>query len=233
MHASIQPAYTWSRDCIFSGKPQKAVLLIEWRGFVQPITGRKKSNPIAARDIELRIWLEPHVSLTGLHGCHKADSEDRAIVLSLGTIRAGQTKYIALDFDLEPRASGRYEMLWLQWGYRQRTGERERELPVQKLTLEYSRHTGYMDEVCSFYVEKHRELLIAEKTITEALSLYACGQQTDAREMLRRHADKLLLLAVRSGDSVLLRQAELLYRQSEWKEGSLLEENGEPRYANG
>ncbi|BCG57619.1 hypothetical protein [Paenibacillus sp. URB8-2] len=233
MHASIQPVYTWSRDCIFSGKSQKAILLIEWRGTAQPITGRKKSHTVAARDIELQIWLEPHVNLTGLHGCRKADSGDRALLLPLGTIRAGQTKYIALDFDLEPRAAGRYEMLWLQWRYRQKTGERGCELPVQKLTLEYSRHTGCMDEVCSFYVEKHRELLMVEESIAEALSLSADGRQTEAREKLRRHADKLLLLAVRSGDTDLTREAESLYMQSERKTSPCLEENSPSQYASG
>ncbi|QWU17162.1 hypothetical protein SAMN04487895_113126 [Paenibacillus sophorae] len=217
MHASVQPAYTWSHDYIFSGKSQKAVLLIEWCGAAQPSTGGKKSQKLVARDIELRIWLEPYVSLNRVHGCRPAESGDRGLLFSLGAIRSGQRKYIALEFNLESLAAGRHEMLWLQWRYRQRPGERGRELPVQKLSLEYSRHTGYIDKASSFYVEKHVELLKVEKTIAEALLLYADGQQMLAREKLRRHADNLLLMAARSGDPVLLREAESLYIQCERK----------------
>lgn len=41
----------------------------------------------------------------------------------------------------------------------------------------------------------------------------AKGQFYEAREELSRHADKLLLLATRSGDIVLLKEAETLYRR--------------------
>ncbi|MDT3427156.1 hypothetical protein J2Z22_002692 [Paenibacillus forsythiae] len=221
MHASIQPAYRWSHDCIFSGKSQQNTLLVEWRGAAQPGVERRKSHKLVARDIELYIWLEPHVSLAGMHGCRLAESGDRGLLFQLGAIRSGQSKYIALEFHLESLPAGRHEMLWLQWRYRQRPGERRRELPVQKLTLEYSRHTEYIDKVSSFYVEKHVEMLKVEETIAEALSLYADGQQTLAREKLRRHADNLLLMAVRSEDPVLLREAEALYMQSERESGGM------------
>ncbi|AKG33503.1 hypothetical protein [Paenibacillus durus] len=224
MQARIQPAYTWSHDYIFSGKSQKAVLLIEWRGAAQPGISRKKSQKLAARDIELHIWLEPHVSLTEVHGCRPAELGDQGLLLSLGAIRSGQSKYIALEFSLNSLAAGRHEMLWLQWRYRQRPGERGRELPVQKLSLEYSRHTGYIDAASSFYVEKRVELLKVEKTIAEALLLYSEGQQTLAREELRRHADNLLLMAVRSGDPDLLREAESLYIQCERKSDPIEQE---------
>ncbi|MNB67742.1 hypothetical protein D3C81_109820 [compost metagenome] len=215
MPSSIQPAYIWSRDCVFSGKPQKNVLLVEWKGAVQQGAGGKKSQRITARSVELRIWPEPHVALTGLQGCRSVTGGERGLVLSLGDIRAGQSKCLAFEFMLDSREPGHHETLWLQWRYSRRQGERCREMPVQKLTLEYTRHTGYLNAASSFYVEKHLELLRTEEVIDKASELYASGQKTAAKELLRRHGDKLLLLGIRTGDNELAREAQSLYMQSD------------------
>ncbi|MBY9081303.1 hypothetical protein KIH86_25640 [Paenibacillus sp. HN-1] len=215
MPSNLQPAYIWSRECVFSGKPQRNVLLVEWKGAVQQAAGGKKSQRIAARSIELRIWPEPHVSLTGLQGCRSVTRGERALVLSLGDIRAGQSKYLAFEFMLDSREPGHHETLWLQWRYSRRQGERCRELPVQKLTLEYSRHTGYLNAAASFYVEKQLELLRTDEMIAKASDLYVSGRRGEAKELLRRHGDKLLLLGIRSGDNELAREAQSLYMQSD------------------
>jgi len=215
MLASFQPVCTWSKNHIFAGGEQNVVLLIEWLGAPSPETKRKKSHKVTARDIELQIWLEPHVYLTGLHGCPKNEGDDRSLVLPLGKICCGQRKYIALEFTLKSAPTGIHEAIWLQWLYRQPPGERIRELPVQKLSLEYSRHTGFLHHSGDFYVEKHLELLKLEKVYEEADLLRRKGEQGGARELFRRHGDHLLLLAARSGDLELLGEAENMYRMSE------------------
>lgn len=226
MQSGIQPAYTWSRESVFSGKPHTNILLVEWRGLVQPAVGRKKTYKLAARDVELRIWPEPHVTLTGLAGCKADVSGERALVLRLGSVRAGQRKCIALEFWMDSREPGEHQALWLQWRYSIRAGERARELPMQKLSLHYTRHTGSLSRPASFYVEKHMEILRTEEIMDKAGRLYAAGRKNGAKELLRRHGDKLLLLAVRSGDLELMREAEALYLRSERELFSERMENG-------
>lgn len=215
MQASIQPDFTWSKEHIFAGRVQSIILLVEWRGAPTSEQGRKRNNKLAAREIELRLWLEPHIVLTKLHGCHKVGGEDRSLLLPLGKIQSGQRKYIAFEFRLDPVSVGIHDAIWMQWQYKQPYGERICELPMQKLSLEYSLHTGFLYESTSFYVEKHLELLRTEEILEEAESLRSKGKPLDALELVRRHADKLLILAVRSGDRLLTREAENLYRRSE------------------
>jgi hypothetical protein len=215
MQACIQPAFTWSHNHIFAGGEQKVALLIEWRGVSPSETGRKRSHKVAARDIELRIWLEPHVLLTGQHGCRVETGDDHSCLLPLGTIHSGHRRYAALEFTLKAAPPGRHDVVWLQWLYKQPPGERIRELPVQKLSLEYTLHTGALQEKCCFHVEKHLELLMMDEIFEEAALLKRRGLHTEARDIVRRHADKLLLLAARSGDMQLLREAENMYRKNE------------------
>ncbi|KGE19197.1 hypothetical protein [Paenibacillus wynnii] len=216
MQASIQPDFTWSKNHIFAGGAQNIVLLVEWRGAPSAELGSKKNHKTAAREIELRLWLEPHIVLTRMYGSRALDGgDDRSVLLPLGKIQTGQRKYIALEFALKPAHAGKHDVVWLHWQFKQPYGERICELPMQKLSLEYSHHTSVLQESCSFHVEKHLELLRTEEVLEEADLLRSKEKQGEARELVRRHADKLLLLAVRTGDRLLTREAESLYRRSE------------------
>ncbi|NUU63506.1 hypothetical protein [Paenibacillus agri] len=215
MQASIQPIFTWSQEHIFAGGTRNIVLLVEWRGIVKEDQLRKRSHKIAARDIELRIWLEPHLNLTACHGCRAEAGEGRSLLLNLGNILCGQHKYLALEFSTSPMPAGKHDALWVQWLYKQPPGGRIRELPLQKLSLEYSRHTAVARDTVCFHVEKHLELLKIPNMLEEIALLKDKGQYIEAAEHLRRHADNLLLLAARSGDLSLLREAEALYKQSD------------------
>ncbi|MRN51564.1 hypothetical protein [Paenibacillus monticola] len=216
MQASIQPIFTWSKERIFAGGAQSIALLVEWKGVTAIEESQKRSRKVVAREIELRIWFEPHVKFTQSYGCNVEAGEGRSLLLKLGKLQSGQRNYVVLEFALAAMPAGRYEALWLQWQYKQRQGERIRELPVQKLGLEYTHHTSVLEDSNSFYVEKHMELLKTKKVLEDAVELRKKGQLLPAHEHLRRHADKLLLLAVRSGDHLLLKEAEILYRQSEF-----------------
>jgi len=215
MQASIQLDFTWSKEHIFAGGAQNIVLLVEWYGAPSTELGRKRNHKIAAREIELRLWLEPHIVLTKLYGCHTVGGDDRSLLLPLGKIQSGQRKYIALEFALKPGTAGKYDAVWLKGHYKQPYGERICELPMQKLSLEYSHHTEVLLENPSFRVEKHLELLKVEEILEEAELLRSIGRQKEAGETLRRKADSLLLLAIRTGDRQLTREAESLYRKSE------------------
>ncbi|MFF2019327.1 hypothetical protein [Paenibacillus sp. NPDC058177] len=215
MQASIQPIFTWSQEHIFAGGTHNIVLLVEWRGIVKVDQLRKRSHKIAARDIELRIWLEPHLNLTACHGCRAEAGEGRSLLLNLGNILCGQHKYLALEFSTISMPAGKHDALWVQWLYKQPPGGRIRELPLQKLSLEYSRHTAVARDTVCFHVEKHLELLKIPIMLDEIALLKDKGQYIEAAERLRRHADNLLLLSARSGDLSLLREAEALYKQSD------------------
>ncbi|MGN7763033.1 hypothetical protein [Paenibacillus sp. 22594] len=213
MQASIQPIFTWSQERIFAGGAQNVILLIEWKGISEKEESRRKSRKVVASDIELRIWLEAHVTVNDCHGCTAEAGEGRSILLRLGKIQSKARKFIALEFSMAAKPAGIHEALWLQWQYKQPPVERIRELPLKKLSLEYSHHTDVLSEKCCFHVEKHLELLKTEKLLEEAvLQRTKSSVQTDF-EHLRRQADDLLLLAARSGDMQLVKEAETVYKQ--------------------
>jgi hypothetical protein len=215
MQASIQPIFTWSQDRILAGGAKNIILLVEWKGVSQGEEFRKKSRKVVAREIELRVWLESHVTVTGCYGCTAEEGEGRSLLLKLGKIHSGQRRFIALEFTMSGMPAGIHEALWLQWQYRQPTVERIRELPLKKLGMEYSHHTDVLGAQCCFHVEKHVELLKMEGLLAEREVARAQNQQQVSTEKLRRQADKLLLLAARSGDMQLVKEAEALYKQLE------------------
>ncbi|WP_342564494.1 hypothetical protein NST84_04775 [Paenibacillus sp. FSL R7-0345] len=215
MQASIQPAFTWSRSRIFAGASRNLILLVEWKGLNPREEVRKKSRKLAAREIELRIWLESHLTFIGAHGCTAEAGEGRSLLFRLGKIHSGARKYICLEFKADGMPAGIHEALWLQWQYKQPPVERIRELPLQKLGLEYTHHTDALALDSSFHVEKHLELLKIVKVLEEAALLNSYSTDPVLSERLRRQADKLLLLAARSGDMQLVKEAEVLYKQLE------------------
>ncbi|MEK3875490.1 hypothetical protein [Paenibacillus sp. FSL M7-0420] len=215
MQASIQTLFTWSQERILAGGAKKIVLLVEWKGALQGEDSRKKSRKVVARDIELRVWLESHVKVTGCYGCSAEEGEGRSLLLKLGKIHSGQRRYIALEFMMAGMPAGIHEALWLQWQYKQPTVERIRELPLKKLGIEYSHHTGLLGANSCFHVEKHLALLQTEALIAEAQEARMRNKPEVPADILRRQADHLLLMAARSGDMQLLREAEALYKRLE------------------
>ncbi|MEK3713000.1 hypothetical protein [Paenibacillus sp. FSL R7-0333] len=215
MQASIQTLFTWSQERILAGGAKKIVLLVEWKGALQGEDSRKKSRKVVARDIELRVWLESHVKVTGCYGCSAEEGEGRSLLLKLGKIHSGQRRYIALEFMMAGMPAGIHEALWLQWQYKQPTVERIRELPLKKLGIEYSHHTGLLGANSCFHVEKHLALLQTEALIAEAQEARMKNKPEVPADILRRQADQLLLMAARSGDMQLLREAEALYKRLE------------------
>lgn len=215
MQASIQPAFTWSQDRILAGGAKNIILLVEWKGISQGEDLRKKSRKVVAREIELRVWLESHVTVTGYHGCTAEEGEGRSLLLKLGKIHSGQRRYAGLEFRMSAMPAGIHEALWLQWQYRQPTVERIRELPLRKLGIEYSHHTDILGSGCCFHVEKHIELLKTEKLLAESEAARSRNHLHLFSDKLRRQADKLLLMAARSGDLQLVKEAEALYKQLE------------------
>lgn len=213
MQASIQPEFTWSRNRIYAGGAHHLILLVEWRGMVQQEDTRKKSRKVVARDIELRLWLEAHVSCRGCYGAAAEVEEGGPLVLKLGRINAGQRRALALQVDMAPMPAGIHEAVWVQWQYKQPAIERVRELPLAKLGIEYTRHTETLSAAGNFYVERTLELLKTEQALREAEKSGFEGGGTESLDKLRRQADKLLLLAARSGDLQLAKEAESLYRR--------------------
>ncbi|NQX47429.1 hypothetical protein HQN87_19020 [Paenibacillus tritici] len=215
MQASIQTLFTWSQDRILAGGAKKVVLLVEWTGVAQGEDFRKRSRKVVARDIELRVWLESHVKITGCYGCSAEEGEGRSLLLKLGKIHSGQRRYIALEFMMKGMPAGIHEALWLQWQFKQPSVERIRELPLKKLGIEYSHHTDLLGSRCCFHVEKHLELLHTAALLAEAGEARIRNKPDVPSDKLRRQADQLLLMAARSGDMQLLKEAETLYKKLE------------------
>ncbi|MEK5235079.1 hypothetical protein NST99_05190 [Paenibacillus sp. FSL L8-0470] len=213
MQASIQPIFTWSQNRIFAGAARDVILLVEWEGMVQGVETQKKSRKVVAREIELRVWLEAHVSLKACYGCVVEAGEGRSLLLKLGKIHAGGRKYIALEFTMAAMPAGNHEALWLQWQYKQPPVERIRELPLHKLSLEYTHHTDVLGTASCFHVAKHLELLKTAMVMEEAVALRSKTSDPASYDRLRRQADDLLLLATQSGDMQLVKEAEAVYKQ--------------------
>ncbi|UQZ35059.1 hypothetical protein C2I18_16940 [Paenibacillus sp. PK3_47] len=213
MQASIQPVVTWSQNRIFAGTVQNLELLVEWSGSSGNQDFRKKSRKVAAREIELRIWLESHMTLSGCHGCNAERGEGGSFLFKLGKIHSGSRKYIGLAFTTAAMPAGVHEAIWMQWQYKQPPAERIRELPLNKLSLEYTHHTDILNAATCFHVEKHMELLKAAEAMEALAVLRSREPDQKVYEKLRRQADKVLLLAARSGDLQLVKEAEMLYKQ--------------------
>ncbi|WP_151733150.1 hypothetical protein [Paenibacillus tengchongensis] len=213
MQASIQPEFIWSQNRIYAGGAHHLILLVEWRGIAQHEESRRKSRKMVARDIELRIWLEAHVAYCGCYGAGAEMEKGGPLVLKLGKINAGQRKALALELAMDPMPAGIHEALWVQWHYRQPMVERVRELPLSKLSIEYTRHTEVLGTTDSFHVERTLELLKTEQALRETEQTGLAGACPGVLDKLRRQADKLLLLAARSGDLQLAKEAESLYRR--------------------
>lgn len=213
MPASIQPIFTWGQDRVFVDGARVIVLLVEWEGISSADPSSTKSRKIVAHEIELRIWLEPYVSFNRCYGGGTESGEGRSLLLKLGKIHSGQRKYIALEFTVSAMPAGKHEALWMQWQYKQPSVERIRELPVKKLGLQYTRHTSMLGTSLSFHVEKHLELLKSAEILEKTVTTHSDEQFNLTLEHLRRQADKLLLLATRSGDVLLLKEAERVYKK--------------------
>lgn len=213
MIESIQPILTWSQDRIFAGGLRNIILLVEWKGISSEEHLRIKSYKVVAREIQLKIWLEPHVTFKRCFGCDVDIGEGGELLFRLGKIHAGHSNFIGLELTISAPVTGKYEALWLQWQYKRPSVERIREFPLKMLDLEYTHHTSNLGNSCCFYVEKHIELLRTAEVFEEAIALRIRGQHQLAYEKLSRHVDKLLLLATRSGDIVLLKEAETLYKR--------------------
>lgn len=213
MMGNIEPTLTWSQDSIFAGKSHNIFLLIEWKGISSEIDPRIKSHKVVARDIELKIWLEPHVTFKRCYGCKTEVGTNGALVFKLGKISAGQRNFIGLELTISTLVTGKYEALWMQWQYKKPSVDRIREFPLKTLNLEYNYHTHNLGNTSCFHVEKHLEMLRTAEVVAEANALRTKGQYAQAYEQLCRHADKLLLLATRSEDITLLKEAETLYKR--------------------
>lgn len=118
MIESIQPKLTWSQDCIFAGGERSVVLLVEWRGNATGEQIRQKSHKVVAREIELRVWLEPHVTFKHSYGYEAEAGEGGSLIFKLGKIRALQRKFFGLEFIVSAPLAGKYEALWVQWSYK-------------------------------------------------------------------------------------------------------------------
>lgn len=211
MSSGLQTQLLWNKSHIFAGKSHHVVLLAEWLPEEQQEFAKRGRKKIAARDMELRVWTEPHVTLTNTYGCRVEHSGANPLFMKLGRLCVSERKRIALEFKVDALPPGNHEMIWLQLQYKQPPGERIRELPLQKLSLEFSRHLGLLSSEPSFYVEKNVELIKMEEDRLRATVLCKLGKREKAVELLKRRADQLLLQAARSGDEDLLAEAEKLY----------------------
>jgi hypothetical protein len=225
MPSGIQDQFTWNRNHIFASGMNKAILLVEWYGGTLRPARRRTSPKLIARDVELHLWLEPHVTLLRIYGAKARRGLNHSLIVPLGHLQDGVKQFFAIELALEPQSPGLHGVISAQWRYKERNKERIKELPVKELYMNYTYHMGLLRQPEDFYVHKHVKLLETPGVVKEAIRLFEFGDIEHGEWVLRRKGDELLISAARNADGRLLAEADMLYQLSEHYVGTYMNRN--------
>ncbi|MDR0268252.1 hypothetical protein [Paenibacillus sp.] len=215
MQSSIQENFIWDRSHIFASGSNKVILLVEWYGG-NSRQSRKRSTPkLIAQDVQLHLWLEPQVSLVRILGGMVVENLGQSLMIPLGHLYDGVKQFLAIELALQPQNAGMHGVLSAQWKYKEKNKERIKELPVKELYMNYTYHTGLLQQPENFYVRKHVMLLETQTILKEAIHLFEEGDVEQGEWLLRRKGDEMLIMAARFTDERLLEEAEMVYQLSE------------------
>lgn len=227
MQSGIQDNFTWNRNYIFASGTNKAILLVEWFGGTLRQSRRRTSPKLIARDIQLHLWLEPHVSLVRIYGAKAMRGLNHSYVLSLGHLHDGVKQFLAIELAFQPQETGMHGVISAQWRYKEKNKERIKELPVKEIYMNYTYHMGFLQQPEDFHVTKHVKLLETPGVLKEAIRLFEYGDIEHGEWILRRKGDELLISAARNADGRLLAEADMLYQLSEHYVGTYTNRNAQ------
>jgi hypothetical protein len=124
-------------------------------------------------------------------------------------------QFLAIELALESQSAGMHGVLSAQWKFKEKNKERIKELPVKELYINYTYHTGLLQQPENFHVRKHVMLLETQTILKEAIRLFEEGDVEQGEWLLRRKGDEMLIEAARFTDERLLEEADMLYQLSE------------------
>lgn len=213
LYTDIKATYTWNYTYIYTPAGADSIyLLIEWNA-LEPDSKRTSSiSKPYARDVELNIWFESVVQVVAIYGYKgHIHSSPSSLKLDLGNLYINSKQSIIIEFSFKAHANRKRSVLSTQWRYKGATSNKIREQAIEELYMNYTFNPGLVEKKGNFKVEKQVKLLTAPSILREAIAVYERGDIEHAKFLVRRKGDELLLFAIRSGDLVLMKEAEKLY----------------------
>lgn len=209
VNSVFEVCYSWNREAIPTGGADPVYMLIEWRSGALAKRPRKTAPKIVSRDLELLLKPEFGVRLKGVYGCRSKET-DIGWVLRLGDVYKGESKKILLEFAMSPRLSGKVPVCSAYWSTRKLKQSQRVLLRREQLYIQYTSHLGMLRQPDNPKVEKSIKLNETVPLIKQALRAYERGRVQEGSDILRRHADALLIEALRKQDIEYYEEAEIV-----------------------
>ncbi|WP_440117097.1 hypothetical protein [Paenibacillus sp. QZ-Y1] len=209
MNSVFEVSYSWNREAIPTGGTDPVYMMVEWCNGSPAKRLRKIAPKIVSRDLELLLKPEFGIQLKGIYGCRSKET-DIGWVLRLGDVYKGESKQILLEFAMGPRASGKSAVCSAYWSTRKLKQSQRILLRREQLYIQYTSHLGMLRQPEDPKVEKSIKLSETVPLIKQALRAYERGRTQEGSDLLRRHADALLIEAARKQDLDYYVEAEIV-----------------------
>ncbi|MBM6382871.1 hypothetical protein SLT67_13615 [Paenibacillus illinoisensis] len=209
MNSVFEVCYSWNREAIPTGGADPVYMMVEWRYGAPAKRLRKVAPKIVSRDMELLLKPEFGIELKGIYGCRSKET-DIGYILRLGDVYKGESKQILLEFAMGPRVSGKAAICSAYWSTRKVKQSQRVLLRREQLYIQYTSHLGMLRQPEDPKVEKTIKLSETVPLIKQALRAYERGRAQEGSNLLRRHADALLIEAARKQDLDYYQEAEIV-----------------------
>lgn len=209
MNSVFEVCYSWNKEAIPTGGADPVYMMIEWRNGSPAKRLRKLAPKIVSRDLELLLKPEYGIELKGIYGCRSKET-DIGWVLRLGDVYKGESKQILLEFAMGSRLSGKASVCSAYWSTRKLKQSQRVLLRREQLYIQYTSHLGMLRQPEDPKVEKTIKLSETVPLIKQALRAYERGRVQEGSNLLRRHADALLIEAARKQDLDYYEEAEMV-----------------------
>lgn len=209
VNSVFEVSYSWNREAIPTGGADPVYMMVEWRNGAPAKRLRKIAPKIVSRDLELLLKPEFGIQLKGIYGCRSKET-DIGWVLRLGDVYKGESKQILLEFAMGPRVSGKSAVCSAYWSTRKLKQSQRVLLRREQLYIQYTSHLGMLRQPEDPKVEKTIKLNETVPLIKQALRAYERGRTQEGSDLLRRHADALLIEAARKQDLDYYAEAEIV-----------------------
>lgn len=209
VNSVFEVSYSWNKEAIPTGGTDPVYMMVEWR-YGSPAKRLRKIAPkIMSRDLELLLKPEHGAQLKAIYGCRYKET-DIGWVLRLGDVYKGESKQVLLQFALGPHFSGKTAVCSAYWSTRKLKQSQRVLLRREQLYIQYTSHLGMLRQPEDPKVEKTIKLNETVPILKQALRAYERGRMEEGSNMLRRHADALLIEAARKQDLDYYTEAEMI-----------------------
>ncbi|MFD2699343.1 hypothetical protein ACFSVM_02565 [Paenibacillus shunpengii] len=216
MMSSILDVFcTWNREVISVSGENSLYLLMEWRSGPPAKRQSKLMPKLLYRDVELLLKPEDGVVIKAVHGA-RAKETDAGWVLQMGSAYKGKTKTLLLELAVSSQSAGKKSVCSAYWSAFKTKQEQRVLLRREQIYLQISAHLGLMNKQPDLRVQKHVKLSETTGIMKQALRAFERGRTEEGCEIIKRHTDELLIMAVRSGDLEYYREAQILIQLGEY-----------------